>query len=486
MLQVQASRQASTLAGSVTIIRFACCNSAHFDPEAFFFVWPHDLGALRRSILRLGSIAHRMAAPRVNVAEDRVPPATSAVVAQSSTPTSPLGRVRGAAQTFHTGYSFEGLDGADWQQHTWARPSVDKARDNFKAQLFQGGDAPLFSTSIADLSSLGVGVSLHFRLLQYLTCFFVFASVLSVPSLLFAFAGGRLDTVAMAVNLDVLRVSELSLANVGLPTSLNGTVVDDVVLRPWGSLSSAGYSHRTASIVIMGCDLVMILAYFAFVFCLRLRITDISGDLRQTTLNAADYAVYVTGLPPHATEDEVRMRKCMKLHTSLDVTSSNHTPAQVRVHFSELYNLHKPDWTFKSKFLRCCWSGRKAWQRRLYLPAGAPVGAVKGGIRDENVCPVQNTSNTRYCVGLHSRSVWLARILTTPLACSNPAYQGSWVAEVTMALANGDLILRYQVRRLADVPCPTGDASRDLGCHAGALGTLSAHPGSTRYGSSLR
>ena len=37
-----------------------------------------------------------------------------------------------------------------------------------------------------------------------------------------------------------------------------------------------------------------------------MRISDVSQAIRASSLNASDYAVYVTGLPYHATEEEVR------------------------------------------------------------------------------------------------------------------------------------------------------------------------------------
>lgn len=115
-------------------------------------------------------------------------------------------------------------------------------------------------------------MTLHFQLLRYLSCFFVVASVLTLPVILLGMSGGRLATVPMAINIDALRVAKLSIANIGLPSSTaNGTFIDDVVLQPWGAISSYAFSHRAGSIVITVCDLVMILLFFAFcALCHRL------------------------------------------------------------------------------------------------------------------------------------------------------------------------------------------------------------------------
>ena len=291
-----------------------------------------------------------------------------------------------------------------------------------------------------------MGVTLHFQLLRYLTLFFVVATVVTLPVILASFAGGRLATVPMAINLDSLRVSKLSIANIGLPrTDLNGTLIESAALRPWGLMHSSSYTHRVVSIIVSACDLLMIILFFFFSLFLQRRIARVTREIQANSLNASDYAVYVTGLPPHATEDEARHLKlschCEILyHPLFDCRSwsiiynsvvflfaPRLLTLQIRDHFSKLYNLQAPDWTFKSSCGRCCWTGRKMWQRRQFrapvAPGEVPLVPVwsGGGIRDEDVYPVLDASNS-----------------------SNPAYLMSWVAEVSVATANGGLILRYQ------------------------------------------
>lgn len=82
---------------------------------------------------------------------------------------SEIEKAQGLARIHRTGYSFEGLDDDRlWRSTPWHKPDILKARDYYKAQLFQQGEASLFWTNIRDLNSLGVGLSLHFRLLKYL------------------------------------------------------------------------------------------------------------------------------------------------------------------------------------------------------------------------------------------------------------------------------------------------------------------------------
>jgi hypothetical protein len=49
-------------------------------------------------------------------------------------------RQRGAGQMAHNQYSYEGLDADDWQETPWVRPDVLRARDYYKALLFDGGE----------------------------------------------------------------------------------------------------------------------------------------------------------------------------------------------------------------------------------------------------------------------------------------------------------------------------------------------------------
>lgn len=128
---------------------------------------------------------------------------------------SEMEKAQGLARIHRTGYSFEGLDDdRTWRSTPWHKPdsesrypswakacvlcacalpcslasvvnvdtrlrhlrhlpllvslAVLRARDYYKSLLFQQGEASLLSTTIRDLNSLGVGISLHFRLLKYL------------------------------------------------------------------------------------------------------------------------------------------------------------------------------------------------------------------------------------------------------------------------------------------------------------------------------
>lgn len=213
------------------------------------------------------------------------------------------GKTRGAAQLHHTGYSYEGLDSADWAEGPWQKPSLDKAIELYQEHLFQGGEAPVIKTSIASLEPLGPGVVLYFVFLRHLSCFFILATVLTLPIVLLSYRGGSLSTVAMAVELDALHVSLLSIANIGLPLDPSA---DATSLHPFGSFVPVGFTHRGASIAIAAVDFTMVIAFLFFCAVMRMIMASASLQVRTHVAKASDYAVYVTGLPKDATEDEVR------------------------------------------------------------------------------------------------------------------------------------------------------------------------------------
>ena len=171
--------------------------------------------------------------------------------------------------------------------------------------LAHAGKASFWNTSIADFVPLGPGVPLYFTLLRHLGCFFVLACVLTVPIILFSYAGGSLDTVEMATEIDALHAVFLSIANIGLPKS----IADEADLVPLSSRPSLKFSRRGASLIIMAVDLAMVLAYLIFSVVLRCNMAIATRAVRTQVAKASDYAIYVTGLPKNATEDEVRRRR---------------------------------------------------------------------------------------------------------------------------------------------------------------------------------
>jgi len=236
------------------------------------------------------------------------------------------------ARQARTGYEYENLDGPDFLKTPWLPPNVLRAREHYRMMLFENGAMPVYQTTISQLSVLGVGVSLHFRVIKYLVWLFLLLTAASVPIFVLCFVGTRLNDDEM----DPLRVAAVSIANVG-----DRSKISDYSISPWRG-ATLRYSSRQISAIIMACDLAMITFFFAFVIFLHWRIRAIAEEVDANNITASDYAVFVQGLPKTATE------------------------AEVRKHFSDLYNLRAEDWTHQSDCKSCCWAGRKVVRRRKF------------------------------------------------------------------------------------------------------------------------
>ena len=394
-----------------------------------------------------------------------------------------------AAQIAEEAFLARGLDRADWRKRKYIRPSSDEAHDNYESSLFDEGQVRgrrsqrhiprspqrhlphtprhLYPTGVL-LPSLSerpvcaghrcvacllpcstgrprclshrrrptpcsTGMALYFRLLLYLVGFFTLASLAALPAILLNAGGQRFTD----EDVDGLGLARLTLGNLGPPPAtaldFNSTADADAftVSLPFFGTQ---YTLAEAADVLTYADLAYSLLFIAFCvwWVRKLEATERSVDDENVT--AADYAVFVRGLPKDA------------------------TVADVRAHFDRLYNLRKVDWTYNAGCCCCCLS--KTTQRRQFhgpraaarlekqyaeamralgrrrdgpgclccpgqrgrvAPSGRPLPRSRVDWRDWFVSPVLNATNT-----------------------NNPAYLKSWVAEVTLAYPNGGLIRRYR------------------------------------------
>ncbi len=107
-------------------------------------------------------------------------------------------------------------------------------------------------------------------------------------------------------------------------------------------------AFNIAALVYPVTDMACCLLLIVFMFYLRDRITVVTRLVEGSNITAADYSVLVRGLPTDADQESVL------------------------AHFDGLYNLEKPDWTFKG---HCCWLGRK--MRRRHTEHAAPLSSTK-------------------------------------------------------------------------------------------------------------
>jgi hypothetical protein len=180
----------------------------------------------------------------------------------------------------------------------WEAPSPEVARDFYLSQLFEGGALPVWGTTATQMSELGVGVTLHLRLLRSLGCLFVALTVLALPMFALCVAGDQVSTDEM----DMLRVTALSIANVGHKGPPSAYVME--VRLPWGATLRMGAD--TVSLVIAVTDAAVTLAFLIAALWLSRSTMVIAEDVDANVITAADYAVFVQGLPADATQAEVR------------------------------------------------------------------------------------------------------------------------------------------------------------------------------------
>lgn len=325
----------------------------------------------------------------------------------------------------------------------------------------------MWRTSLVDLEPLGPGLPLYFLLLRYLSCFFIFATLLALPIILFSMAGSSLDTVALATEIDAIHASFISIAAIGLPVSS----ADNATLIPLPSRPSLAFSRRGASVVIMSVDLAMSLLFLVFTVSLSRCIAAEARRVHRRVPQAADYAVYVTGLPTDATEEEVRGAAdgCGEVVVSVRPSFPS-TPLTPGVptgrcgHTSPLYttSMHL---TGRSRHRAATYAGpvARCWRGASFEPhnrrGGPELPRLQGTHRHPLRMTTHGTSRTRMSGLSEVRHAWESASPQheigerAPYALSqsadirnteNDAYRGSWVAEVTIATANGALLAQFQ------------------------------------------
>lgn len=96
-------------------------------------------------------------------------------------------------------------------------------------------------------------------------------------------------------------------------------------------------------------DFLYTVGFFVMIAFLNVRIRSITDRIEGTVISPADYSVYVQGLPPNASEDDVE------------------------AHFNKLYNLREPDWTYPGTCSSCyCTRKPASMRRKQYADKGVP------------------------------------------------------------------------------------------------------------------
>ncbi len=223
-------------------------------------------------------------------------------------------------------YAFEGL-GVDFESNgSWVPPSVERALRYREKEVFAGGSTPCCVAKDDDFAQLGTGVALYFRLLSSLSALFAVMTVLALPSLALYYSGARMISSVS----NPMMVGKLTLGNVGplgwdtiqaletqaaLAALSNETVTGNATASgeamdglTYFTVPVIGYAidGRLAAYIITGCDILACLIAVVVSFRLQRYITQFEGFAERKKVTAADYTIYVRGLPQDATMEEIR------------------------------------------------------------------------------------------------------------------------------------------------------------------------------------
>ncbi|KAA0162101.1 hypothetical protein FNF28_04847 [Cafeteria roenbergensis] len=257
----------------------------------------------------------------------------------------------------------------------WQPPSPELAVLKARKAMFQEGKASCCCGSDDELNDLGPGIALYFMSLKLLGLLFLAMAVVASPVVFIGVAGSQLSE----EDKDALYMAASSIANIGfdkdraLPEPSNATL--NAGALPVYDLPLVGaFTESDLAMVVTYSVLVNALLFVGFVWWYPKFVSAQRRLADEAVISAADYTVEVRGLPPDATEE------------------------QVRTHFSRLYNLWEDDWTSDT----CCHlkrTRRIKYQpdtedaRRRWANANATAARHRAGFKRNTANPVMNVDH---------------------------------------------------------------------------------------------
>lgn len=352
-------------------------------------------------------------------------------------------------------YEYEGL-GDNYHSTPWVPPQITKAKHYREASVYGLGRAPICSTGTADLNSLGVGVTLYFRFLKYLTCIFFLMTVLAIPVMYIAAQGSRIPQRSP----DLLGLSVLTIGNVGDPNQdsafgfvedINSTSIfsgsNHTFVDLWGwELTAIG-----ASYLISFVDFINVWLFIVFLVWMYRRFRKVEMWADRKNVRAADFTVFVRGLPRDTEAEQVRnhfSRLFGLVGNVLDAestaarddaaqwpteengtlqgnvaetpknTSAFKKPPMARS--ATVKQLNQTDTLMASKRCRLVYAEPRFEDRDINRSTDTPSLWVREKVQEAVIQPVMDVSHN-----------------------GHEEYYGSWVADVNLARPNGRVIRAY-------------------------------------------
>lgn len=312
-------------------------------------------------------------------------------------------------QLAHDSDDDEGLSEDRYLKTRYVPPSAEEALEKRKDSMFDGGEAPLWATTLTEMYSMGLGIGLYFNLVIYVSIVMACCALINIPS--FVIFNGSENVPGEEV--DFLALDRISLANFGIPEEEGdegrGSNKTDTGSSTQQIDVFGGISSRTGIIIISWTTFTVAIFILGFTLTWKHHVKKATRMFDINNVTMSDYTIYATGFPENATVDEIH------------------------AHFDSLYNLWSDDWTSSGSATYCCLD-RKVSKRQKFLDPEERKKVErrvrklrKKGIMipfppdHSNISPVRDNSNTE-----------------------DDRYLNSWIAEISMAHPNGTLIRRYQ------------------------------------------
>ena len=214
--------------------------------------------------------------------------------------------------------------GDDFEDTPWVPPSIARAEDFRARELFRGGNASVWSTKICSAADLSLACVLYFQFAKSMAVMSFVMLFLSLPALIFAFAGSRISQ----VDQDSMGLYQFTLGNIGydpasstygkdsrcasMPTNYNGTC-----------LHLGGFQEVTMSTVgtiLTAMEFFQIFVFFCTVWHLQKKTNSLKRTFEKVESTVSSYSIFVDHLP------------------------TDTTPEQLIAHFTNLYPLDANDW----------------------------------------------------------------------------------------------------------------------------------------------
>ncbi|KAF0683855.1 Aste57867_24130 [Aphanomyces stellatus] len=212
-----------------------------------------------------------------------------------------------------------------------------------------GAGKSFMKTTMQDISDLGTGIHLYFIFTKYMGVCFLVMSLLALPALIMNVTGHGFETDMI----DPMRFCTLSIANLGVNSTMNATT-------QWCLDNPFTQDPNYVSYITTAFDILFSLAFVGFIAFFNMQIRTAVHD-QGDNVTPAKYAIFVRGLPPSA------------------------TPEQILAHFNALYDPTKPRTIFPMYL--GCWGKPYTAKTRAYLTHGGhlskPVADVEYAHGDE-------------------------------------------------------------------------------------------------------